>query len=31
MAYIGKEPTTGNFIYRQGKRVFKLDLDVKEE
>tara|TARA_R100000773_G_scaffold31074_1_gene26550 strand:- start:168 stop:1001 length:834 start_codon:yes stop_codon:yes gene_type:complete len=23
--------TTGNFIYRQGKRVFKLDLDVKEE
>ena len=23
--------TTGNFIYRQGKRVFKLDIDVKEE
>jgi len=23
--------TSGNFIYRQGKRVFKFDLDVKEE
>ena len=23
--------TTGNFIYRQGKKVFKLDLDIQEE
>ena len=23
--------TTGNFIYRQGKKVFKLDLDIVEE
>jgi hypothetical protein len=22
--------TTGNFIYRQGKRVLKLDLDIQE-
>jgi|32_taG_2_1085360.scaffolds.fasta_scaffold02829_3 hypothetical protein len=23
--------TTGNFIYRQGKKVLKLDLDIKED
>jgi hypothetical protein len=23
--------SSGNFIYRQGKRVFKVDLDIQED